>query len=128
MSEHELLLKRGREFLEESRLALREGRYDVACFLAEQGAQLVLKAYLLRYVGDYPRTHDLRRLAGELLKAKSSNELKKFLKERRISLIALEDAYLASRYFSRSYAKEDAEKLLEVAEELVGVVEREYGG
>jgi len=40
--------------------------YDVACFEAEQAAQLFLKAYILKFSGLVPRTHSIRILLGHL--------------------------------------------------------------
>ncbi len=78
--EVELLKRRAYEFLEEARMAMRRGFHDGACFLAEQAAQLFLKAVLLEAVGDYPRTHSVRRLLGEIQQIMESQELKEFVR------------------------------------------------
>lgn len=108
-SEAELLRKRSLEFLIEAEHALRRGSYDVACFLAEQSLQLYLRHVLLKVVGDYPRTHSIRHLLGEVARVAGSREVEDFMRRNRARLLALEDAYLMARYFTREYGREDAE-------------------
>jgi len=51
------LVARAKHFYKISGYDVREGRYDIALFHLEQAAQLAIKAYLLRGVGDFPRVH-----------------------------------------------------------------------
>lgn len=95
--EVDTLKKRSAAFLEEARHALDRGFYDVACFLAEQALQLGLKARLLELLGEYPRTHSVRKLLGELGRVTGSRELEEFAARNRAWLIALEDVYVAAR-------------------------------
>src|SRR3989344_2764104 len=44
----------------------RDGTPANVCFLSQQMAEKYLKALLLSYTGDYPRTHDLNQLASLL--------------------------------------------------------------
>ncbi|MEM2852856.1 MAG: HEPN domain-containing protein, partial [Ignisphaera sp.] len=76
--------------------------------LAEQSLQLYLKAILLKLVGDYPRTHSIRRLLGELGRVLNSEALETFINANRARVLALEDAYLIARYSAKEYEKEDA--------------------
>jgi len=116
-TEVELLKKRSKEFLEEAKIALERGSYDVACFLAEQSLQLYLKSVLLKLVGDYPRTHSIRRLLGEIVRITDNVEIKEHARENRIRLSNLEDAYLMARYFIKEYLGEDAADMIKTAEE-----------
>ena len=116
-AEVELLKKRSKEFLEEAKIALERGSYDVACFLAEQSLQLYLKSVLLKLVGDYPRTHSIRRLLGEIVRITDNVEIKEYARENRIRLSNLEDAYLMARYFIKEYLGEDAADMIKTAEE-----------
>lgn len=125
--EVEVLKKRSLMFLEESKHALNSGYYDIACFLAEQSLQLYLKALLLELVGDYPRTHSIRRLIGELNRIVNSRELEEFISANRVRLLALEDAYLTSRYFVREYEREDAEDMVNLAEVAISLITRILG-
>lgn len=121
--EAELLRRRALDFLEQARLALSRGSYDVACFLAEQALQLYLKHVLLEVAGDYPRTHSVRALLGEVARALGSRGLEEFVRANRARLSALEDAYLMARYFVKHYEKEDAEDMLRLVEEALEAVE-----
>ncbi len=119
--EASLLERRALALLEEARDALDKGYYDVACFLAEQAAQLYLKAALYRVVGDYPRTHSLRRLLAILAQAlpEHHGELEALAREKRRLIVLLEDSYYTARYTPRPYEREDALDCLEAAEALV---------
>jgi HEPN domain-containing protein len=123
----EALRRRAQSFLAEARAALNSGRYDIACFLAEQAAQLHLKATLLQAVGDYPRTHHIRTLLGELLKSRPSERLERFARSNRAGLSSLEDAYIMARYSTKEFYREDAEEGVKLAEELVTLLEEVAG-
>lgn len=127
-SEVEVLRRRSLGFLDGARVALERGSYDIACFLAEQSLQLYLKSVLLEVVGDYPRTHSVRRLLGELRDVLGSKVLRDFIKANRARLSNLEDAYLMARYFVKEYVKEDAEDMVKLVEEVMRVVGEEVGG
>lgn len=122
--EADILKRRHAEFLREAESALSKGFYDVSCFLAEQALQLFLKYVLLRFVGDYPKTHSVRRLLGEVCGLLNSEELEEFNKANRVRLSALEDAYLMARYFLKEYTKEDAEDMIKLVEEVIEIVDR----
>lgn len=120
--EIELMKRRARNFAFNARYLIEQRIYDLAAFNAEQAAQLYLKATLLELIGDYPRTHSLIMLLGEL-KRMDKDLVTGFIKENRLKLHALEDAYLTSRYFHKEFDEEDAEKLLEVSEEVIKLCE-----
>jgi len=130
--EHEVLLRRAKQFLEEANTALNMGRFDIACFLAEQAAQLCLKAQLLKTCGDYPRTHYIRQLLSELANSIKDEKLRRqiedFTRRNRVKLSALEDAYTMARYTSKTYTREDAQDFIEAAREVIEFVERILGG
>lgn len=125
--EVDVLRKRSLMFLEGSKHALNSGFYDLACFLAEQALQLYLKSLLLELVGDYPRTHSIRQLLGELNRVLKLHELEEFLNASRARLLALEDAYLMSRYYVREYEKGDAEDMIKLVEELISLFKGALG-
>jgi len=106
--------RRARDFLENSEYLVNKGVYDLAAFNAEQAAQLRLKAALLKFIGDYPKTHSIIFLLKELGKV-DRRRVEDFIKENRGMLHALEDAYLTSRYFLKSFDRDDAVELLKVS-------------
>ena len=126
-AETEILRRRALDFLEEARIALKRGSFDIACFLAEQSLQLYLKFALLKALGDYPRTRGARRLLGELNRVLGSEDLEEFIKANRARLSALEDAYFMARYFVKEYDAEDAEDMVKLAEETIEVINRALG-
>ena len=126
--EVEVLRRRSLEFLEEARIALRRGSFDIACFLAEQALQLYLKSILLELVGDYPRTHSVRRLLGEVNRLLNSSELEEFIRVNRIRLSVLEDAYLMAKYFVKEYSREDAEDMIKLVKETINIIDKVIGG
>jgi len=65
--EYEHLLRRSREFYETAILQLEKGFYGLAAFSLEQSLRLFLKAKMLERGVDYPRTHSVRRLFGDLI-------------------------------------------------------------
>lgn len=130
VDEYRLLVRRARWFLEEAREALGRGRYDLACFLAEQAAQLRVKAALYKLVGDYPRLHQLRVLLGELARlagGECRRRVEEFARAHRAGLSELEDAYLLARYGTKVYGREDAEDMVSLAERVVALVEEVEG-
>lgn len=118
----ELLKRRASLFLELARYSLERGFYDMTAFNAEQAAQLYLKATLLELIGDFPRTHSILLLLGEL-KRVNEKDVEDFIRRNKRRLHILEDAYLTSRYFYKFFDREDAEDLIAAAEEVVSLCE-----
>ncbi len=125
--EVDVLRSRSLRFLEEARSALEKGFHDVSCFLAEQSLQLFLKSVLLELIGDYPRTHSIRRLLGELRRLLRSEELEDFIRVNRVRISVLEDAYLMARYFIKEYSAEDSKDMIKLAEDLMKLISKLLG-
>jgi len=121
-----IMLKKSKMFLNSAKGNIERKLYDVACFEADQAAQLFLKANILKFVGVIPRTHGIRTLLGHLASIPEINKktLTKFAAEHRSNLIMLEDAYLRSRYSGEAYNRQDAKNIVEVAESVIGLVRR----
>ena len=125
IAEYEAMLRRARWFLEEAEEALEKGRFDLACFFAEQSVQLRIKAALLKLTGTYPRLHQIRLLLGELAEALPAcrGKISEFIRANRSLLSELEDAYLLSRYGSKQYSMEDAQDMVRIARQAWSLVE-----
>ncbi len=120
----ERLLEKGKNFFTSAKANLERGFYDVACFEADQAAQLTLKAYIQKLGGSVPRTHSIRRLLAHLGSLTERKEcVDNFASELRAGLITLEDAYLRARYAAERYVKEDAELCVRMAEEVIKLAE-----
>ncbi len=56
------LIRRARDFLRTANFQMENEMYDLAVFNLEQALQLFLKAKILEYGAQYPRTHSVRYL------------------------------------------------------------------
>lgn len=108
--------------LEGAEWRLERGEYDLACFEAEQAAQLALKALLYELSGSTPRIHDLGELLGVLYdflrKAgleDAAGRVADFASRERRRLWLLSDAYYRGRYGAAPYTREDALDCIEAA-------------
>lgn len=118
INEVEALLARSKKFINLASICVEQGIYDLACFNAQQATQLLLKALTLKKLGYVPRTHSIRELIGTLAKQLNVRELSEYVKTHRLELMALEDAYISSRYFVREFTKDDAEECIRIAKEV----------
>ncbi len=80
--------------------------------------QLLVKAKLLEVVGDFPKTHSVITLLELLYKVTRDERIKRFIRENKVKLARLVDAYISSRYFVREFYKEEAEEALNLLKEL----------
>lgn len=107
----------------------RDGRYNVACFLAQQSAEKALKGLLYWRRGDYPRLHAIGTLIEELRTADAA------LAERLHEAAALDTYYLSTRYPdaldgglpATSFFAKEAELAIGRARDVLDVVEKELG-
>lgn len=121
-SEIKSLKERSRRFLETAEFQFIHGFYDLASFSLEQALQLFIKARLLEYGVEYPRTHSVRRLLeifSEVAPKNISGEAKALLNRYILELGMLEDAYITSRYIMREFRREEVEKLKKAVEEVI---------
>ncbi|MCD6470613.1 HEPN domain-containing protein [Candidatus Bathyarchaeota archaeon] len=125
--EYEYLLERSRRFYETTLLQIDREFYDLAAFSLEQSLQLYLKACLLKLGADYPRTHSVRRLLELIYEITKHNSVKKLLNKFSVELGSLEDAYITSRYVSRSYSLEEIKRLKETVDGVINIVRETIG-
>lgn len=125
MSYREVTLLRDRSLrmLSSARRSLSEGDYDIAAFIADQAVQLYLKSMVLELAGEVPRMHSIRQLL-RVLKEMSDRPdiIDDYVKKNRSLLLRLEEAYISSRYMPRDYEREEAEELVNFAEEVIDFV------
>jgi len=112
---YEKLIERAKYFLEVAKEDLKNKKYDVGMFHVEQCVQLLLKAYLLKNFGDFPKTHDLFILFEQIREKK----VKKLVEEKWYIVEILIDAYISSRYFAREYREKELTEAINFAEELI---------
>ncbi len=110
----ETLKRRAERFLVDAEADLESGEYDIALFHVEQAVQLFLKARILSFGVEFPKTHEIStlvKIAGEL----GVRGLGKLVRENRDTVELLDHAYISSRYLPISFSKKDVEKALEFA-------------
>ena len=126
-----LLEKRARAMLALAKELLQRGQPDLAALNAEYGAQLLLKALLLRLTGEEWRGHSVRALLSVLAHSlrehgfsELAEEVEGFARSFRRMLIELEEAHVRAVYGVLEYSKEQSEKILWIAEEVAKLVDR----
>jgi len=120
-SEFAFLRENAESFFRNAEYLYGQGEYNLAAFNVEQAMQLMLKYLLAVKVGDFPRTHSLRRLFRE---AKSiCPQLWKFYEEYASVVGNIESAYIALRYYPIRFEKVEVEEMIKVYAEFVEVLE-----
>ena len=80
-----------------------------------------MKSVIFELTGEVPRVHAIRRLMRLLRELYGEPDLfDDFVRENRSLLIRLEEAYISSRYLPREYERDEAEELVDFAEEAIG--------
>jgi len=125
------LIKRSKIFYVYALMAFERGDYDMTLFMCEQSVQLRIKAVLLRLLGYIPKGHRVRELLMMLSKTLESlgrediaREISDLISLYRDDLRLLEEAYTGSRYLSRIYDKDDAEKAIKIVDKIFSLVEK----
>ncbi|MEM3806101.1 MAG: HEPN domain-containing protein [Desulfurococcus sp.] len=95
-------------------MSISTGRYNWACFIAQQAAEKALKALMLHVLGEYPRGHDLVKL---YRRVKDSTAVS--LSE--VALAKLSAYYTLARYPNAGLERPSEEILREHAEEAISI-------
>ncbi|GAB6946956.1 HEPN domain-containing protein [Vulcanisaeta sp. JCM 16161] len=105
--------------------------FDLAMFLIDQAIQLYVRAVYFELFGSRVRGHGIRELIGMLIKGLGSQgfnelarELMDFVSENRDILIMLKEAYTEDRYGEVSYDVNDVSNALNVAKELIKMLDK----
>lgn len=120
----EVLLKRSLGYLEEAEYGFSRGHFDVCAVNAEIAAQLALKALIVKLGYEPPRTHEVRRLLGELSRITRSQDVSAFEAEHKNELIILEDARRVGQYGELPLDQERVEITLKTAKTVIELVKR----
>jgi len=89
-----------------------EGSYDFAAFHFQQAAELRLKHALFVALGDYPRTHALKRLLDSYGQAAGRDQATEEFLDDHIDVISnLENAYITARYLPGDFRKKEIENM-----------------
>jgi HEPN domain-containing protein len=107
--------EKAEKFEEAARYFAEKGVFDLSAFHIEQAMQLYIKFILAKELGYFPRVHSLTKLFQEL--GRLDESFKEFYEEKEIVLKDIEDAYILSRYFPRTYSQREVEEMMETLEE-----------
>jgi len=118
--EYEFLRKNADEFLKNAEYLMESGVYNLAAFNIEQAVQLYLKYMLAKKIGEFPKTHSIKRLISEC--SSFCSELETVLKENVNVIGEIEVAYISSRYYPIEFLEEEVRNMLGVAIKIKGVV------
>jgi HEPN domain-containing protein len=117
-----LLEKRSQDFLTDAEIDLKEGRYDISAFHAEQAIQLLIKAKILEFGVQFPKTHSISKLLELLAKLKNDKRIKALAKTKETR--ELEEVYISSRYFPFPVSKVEAKNYLKFAKKVKSVLSK----
>jgi len=120
----EKLKKRAKRFLIDAKSDFESGEYDIALFHLEQAVQLSLKAKILSFGVEFPKTHEIRKLI-EIVKELGIKEVEKVMKDKERIIELLELAYISSRYLPISFSEKDVKEAFKLAEELYKILWKE---
>ena len=109
---YEEMVSRAKHFFNISSYDVSLGRYDIALFHLEQAVQLILKVYLLKVFGDFPKTYSIK----DLIDLSENECLKRLADELWFIIDILEDAYISARYFIRRYGEREYREALKFVE------------
>jgi HEPN domain-containing protein len=115
----QFLTERAERFYSLGKRLLEEETLDLAAFHFQQAAELWLKYQLFEELGDYPKTHSLKALIGDLPAVSNLESELKSLFDQRIDVISnLQNAYITSRYLPGDFRQKEVKNMQELVTEL----------
>ncbi len=126
-----LLKKRALNALKWAEKAFEEKDYDTAAREAEYAVQLYIKSVIYRVLGEEVRGHDVRGLMGILASSlleegldKEAETISDYIRRHRRELAELAEAHTRAIYGVFEYGQREAKILLDVAREVIGLLEK----
>ncbi len=116
--------------LDGTRWRLGRGEFDLACFEAEQAAQLYIKSVLMKLVGEAPRIHGISNHLSRLYSAirdehaDLAGEVADLSSSMRRQIWFLEESYFLGRYGLVDYSEEDGKECVESAEAIIKLMKK----
>ena len=118
------MIRRAQEARRSADANLSTGLFNLACISAYQFVTLMLKARIIERTGTEPRTKGIAGLLVALGEATGRVEpVAKFLEEAKEDIAFFEELYGRSRSDPASCTREDAEKVVLIADRIVGFAE-----
>lgn len=118
-------LLQAKQDLDDARYNSEGERYNIACFLSQQSAEKALKAFLYAEGEEMVWGHSVAELC------KRATSMDKELEKVRRKVATLDKYYIPTRYPnglpggipSEAFEKRDADRAIEIAEEVIKVIE-----
>jgi HEPN domain-containing protein len=118
-------LLQAKQDIEDARYNLEGERYHIACFLSQQSAEKALKAFLYAEGEEMVWGHSVAELC------KRVTSIDKDIEKIRRKVATLDKYYIPTRYPnglpggipSEAFEKRDADRAIEIAEEVIQVIE-----
>jgi len=124
LEEIEILKERALKFLKNAEYLLQNKVLDLAAFNIQQFVELYLKYKLFLLVGDYSKTHSIKRLLKEIGKASNKEAILREFMEQNIDRISnIENAYITSRYIPSEFEMKEVENMFELGKKIVEFVD-----
>jgi len=118
------LKERMNDYMKSFDMHFKNDMLNLAMFDLEQYVQLYLKQKLYDLVGEFPKTHSIRKLLREIGKIKNrEKEVEDFIARNSIYISDLELAYIASRYMDKEYSKEEVLEIKKFLHKLKNFIE-----
>lgn len=113
---YEYLKENADKFLENAEYLFGNGTYNLSAFNIEQAMQLYLKHLLAVKLGDFPKTHSLKRLFMEMKDI--CLEAYEIFEDNINTVGDIESAYISSRYFPTEFLQKEVSNMLRIAKEI----------
>jgi HEPN domain-containing protein len=104
------------KFLDNAESLFRNGIYNLSAFNIEQGIQLYMKYLFAMKIGDFPKTHSLKRLFSEIKDL--CPDLYRIFEENINTIGAIEASYITSRYYPMEFLEKEVSGMFKVAKEI----------
>jgi HEPN domain-containing protein len=120
----EFLKTKADRFLETAKELYKKEYFDLSSFNIEQAVQLYLKFSIWKFLGDFEKTHSIRRLLSQYQKLSGKiEEFQNLITKYEEVINDLEIVYIESRYIPAEFTKKQLDKMFDFVEELKDILE-----
>jgi len=121
LMEYDFLRRTALSFYKNAKYLYTQEEYNLAAFNIEQAMQLLLKYFLATKVGEFPKTHSLRRLFRE--SKNLCTDLWEFYQVNASIIGNIESAYMASRYYPVYFEGIEIKEMLKIFDKFIEVID-----
>ena len=99
--------------------------FNMSALFTEQAVQLFTKHLIYAYLGEFPKTHLISELIESLAEAHQKPAIMEFYRQHSNEFLALEDAYITSRYIPREFNQSEADGFIRLANQYFSLLDKE---